>query len=184
MAATAGRLTDLPIWQGSLAQVVVEVPKGASNKLKYDPASDAFRLDRVLPVGMSFPFDFGFVPRTVAEDGDPLDAIVLLDAPLYPGCVVACRLIGNLEAEQRESKGPWERNDRLLAVADASGAHSHLRSIRDVEPAMLDAIGAFFVDYHRLAGNEFRVLRRSGCESAVRAVRRAYRARAAKATSS
>ena len=90
-----------------LVVVVIETPSGSGNKLKFDPDLGVYRLDRTLPSGMTFPFDFGFIPRTMAEDGDPLDAIVLLDAPAFPGCVVETRLIGILEAEQQEGgKGP------------------------------------------------------------------------------
>src|SRR5213075_3213617 len=101
-------------------------------------------------------------PQTVAEDGDPLDVIVLLDAPVYPGCVVPARVIGDLEAEQRDGRGPWERNDRLLAVAQASKTHAGIRTIADVDRVLLEAIGAFFTDYNRLDGEEFRVIARAG----------------------
>jgi inorganic pyrophosphatase len=168
-------VVDLPIWQGNVALVVVETPRGSANKLKYDTGLGAFRLDRVLPAGMSFPFDFGFVPQTLADDGDPLDVIVLLDAPVYPGCIVPARIIGDLEAEQRDHGGTWERNDRLLAVADASKAHAGIRTIGDVDRVLLEAIGAFFVDYHRLDGASFRVIARTGTRAARRAIRDAHR---------
>lgn len=167
-------VVDIPIWQGDAALVVIETPRGSANKLKYDAGLGAFRLDRVLPAGMSFPFDFGFVPQTVAEDGDPLDVIVLLDAPVYPGCVVPARVIGDLEAEQRDGRGPWERNDRLLAVAQASKTHAGIRTIADVDRVLLEAIGAFFTDYHRLDGEEFRVIARAGTRAARRAIRQAH----------
>ena len=157
-------VVDMPIWQGDIALVVVETPRGSANKLKYDTGLGAFRLDRVLPAGMSFPFDFGFIPQTLADDGDPLDVIVLLDAPVYPGCIVPARVIGDLEAEQRDGRGPWERNDRLLAVPrgledPCRGANDRRRRSR----CLLDAIGAFFVDYHRLDGEAFRVVGPNGC---------------------
>jgi inorganic pyrophosphatase len=165
----------MPIWQGDVALVVIETPRGSGNKLKYDTGLGAFRLDRVLPAGMSFPFDFGFVPQTLADDGDPLDVIVLLDAPVYPGCIVPARVIGDLEAEQRDGRGPWERNDRLLAVAKASKIHAGIRTIADVDRVLLEAIGAFFVDYHRLDGDGFRVIARTGTRAARRAIRDAHR---------
>jgi inorganic pyrophosphatase len=167
-------VVELPIWQGDTALVVIETPRGSANKLKYDTGLGAFRLDRVLPAGMSFPFDFGFVPQTLADDGDPLDVIVLLDAPVYPGCIVPSRVIGDLEAEQRDGRGPWERNDRLLAVAQASKIHAGVRTIADVDRVLLEAIGAFFVDYHRLDGDSFRVIARAGTRAARRAIRVAH----------
>ena len=108
----------LPMRAQALMVVVIETPRGSGNKLKFDADLGTYRIDRTLPAGMSFPFDFGFLPQTVAADGDPLDVIVLLDAPAFPGCVVLARLIGVLEAEQRDAgHGRWVRNDRLVAVA-------------------------------------------------------------------
>lgn len=167
-------VVEMPIWQGDTALLVVETPRGSANKLKYDTGLGAFRLDRVLPAGMSFPFDFGFVPQTLADDGDPLDVIVLLDAPVYPGCIVPARVIGDLEAEQRDGRGPWVRNDRLLAVAQASRIHAGVRTISDVDRLLLEAIGAFFVDYHRLDGNGFRVVARAGPRAARHAIDKAH----------
>ena len=163
---------DLPKSQEGSAIVVVETPRGSGNKLKYDPELGAFKLDRVLPAGMTFPFDFGFLPQTVAEDGDPLDVIVLLDSPAFPGCVVPARLIGNIEARQQDAGTPdWKRNDRLLAVAEASRAHASVRSIRDLDPFIIESIGAFFADYHRLEGDQFEVTGKSGIQAAERAAR-------------
>ena len=163
---------DLPRTQEGAALVVVETPRGSGNKLKYDPELGAFKLDRVLPAGMTFPFDFGFLPQTVAEDGDPLDVIVLLDSPAFPGCVVPARLIGNIEARQKDAGTPdWKRNDRLLAVAEASRAHASVRSIRDLDLFIVESIGAFFTDYHWLEGDQFEVTGKSGIQVAERAAR-------------
>ncbi len=176
MSTTGPRdVVEMPIWQGDDALLVIETPRGSANKLKYDTGLGAFRLDRVLPAGMSFPFDYGFVPQTLADDGDPLDVIVLLDAPVYPGCIVPARVIGDLKAEQRDGHGPWERNDRLLAVAQASRIHAGIRTIADVDRILLEAIGAFFVDYHRLDGNGFRVIAPAGPRTALRAIDKAHR---------
>ncbi len=164
----------LPIHQGALVVVVVETPRGSGNKLKFDKDLGVYRLDRVLPPGMVFPFDFGFVPRTVADDGDPLDAIVLLDEPVHPGCVVLTRLLGVLEMEQRDGgKGPWVRNDRLLTVAGGPKGHASMRSIRDVDPYRLDAIGSFFASYHALDGDTIRITGHAGVEAARSAIRKA-----------
>jgi inorganic pyrophosphatase len=83
--------------------VVIETPKGSPNKLVFEPRRGAFVLKGVLPAGAVFPFDFGFVPSTRAEDGDPLDVLVLMDAAVFPGCIVPSRLIGVIEAEQTEA---------------------------------------------------------------------------------
>ncbi len=166
--------TRLPIRRHSFLTVVIETPSGSGNKLKFDPDLGIYRLERVLPPGMSFPFEFGFIPQTLAADGDPLDALVLLDAPLYPGCVIEARLIGVLRAEQRDGGvGRWIRNDRLVAVAGGNKGHASARTIRDLDPFKLNAIEAFFVDYHALDGDGFRVVGRLGVRAADAAIKEA-----------
>ena len=166
--------TMLPIRSDDLVVVVIETPCGSGNKIKFDSDLGVYRIDRTLPAGMLFPFDFGFVPQTVAADGDPLDVIVLLDAPAVTGCVVLARLIGVLQAEQRDAgKGRWVRNDRLVAVAGGAKGHASLRSLRDVDPFLLDSIAAFFANYHREDGDDFRVTGHAGARAAAAAIRQA-----------
>src|SRR5678816_3881477 len=105
--------------------VLVDTPKGSRNKFKYDEERGLFKLGGVLPVGAVFPFDFGFIPSTVGGDGDPLDVLILMDEPAFPGCLVKAKLIGVIEAEQTEEK-KTTRNDRLIAVAADSRNHSCL----------------------------------------------------------
>ena len=126
--------------------VVVETPKGSRNKVAFDPDLEAFMPKGVLPEGHSFPYDFGFVPSTKAEDGDPLD-VLLLDAPAFAGCVVEARLLGALEMEQREADGTVQRNDRLLAVAANSREHKSLHTLTDLSADMLHEIEHFFHSY-------------------------------------
>jgi inorganic pyrophosphatase len=166
---------DLPMHSGGHLVVVIETPSGSGNKLKFDTDLGVYRLDRVLPAGMTFPFDFGFIPETLAADGDPLDAIVLLDAPVHSGCIVLARLIGVIEAEQR-GKGhrTWERNDRLVAVAGGPKGHASIHSLDDVDPFRLKAIESFFANYHSMDGDEFRVTSRAGVRAAEAAIRRAH----------
>src|ERR1700746_1632268 len=128
-------------------RVVIETPKGSQNKYDYDPDSDCLELATVLPEGMSFPYDFGFIPSTLGEDGDPLDVLVLLDAPVPVGCVLTIRLIGVIEAKQREMGGPWIRNDRLLAIATHAHTHGHVAKLNDLRPRLLDEIESFFENY-------------------------------------
>jgi inorganic pyrophosphatase len=87
-----------------LLQVVIETPKGSRNKYSFDPEQHIFVLKAALPAGMSFPYDFGFVPQTLAQDGDPLDVLVLMDEPAFPGCALLVRLIGVIEGEQTTPK--------------------------------------------------------------------------------
>jgi inorganic pyrophosphatase len=141
---------------------VVETPRASRNKFNYDPEIGAFRLKRVLPLGSTFPYDFGFIPSTRAEDGDPLDVLLLVDEPAPVGCVVHVRLLGVIEAEQRELDGRRVRNDRLIAAGIDAHLHADIRSISQCPKRMLDEIEAFFEHYNRLGGKEFRPLRRRG----------------------
>ena len=103
---------------------MIETPKGSRNKFDYDPGCAAFRLSGVLPEGMSFPYDFGFIPSTLGDDGDPLDVLILLDTPVVVGCVLTGRLIGVIEAEQRERDGTWTQNHRLVGSQHMRGRMS------------------------------------------------------------
>src|SRR5437588_6840231 len=83
-------------------QVIIETPKGSRNKYAFDPEQRVFMLKKVLPEGMVFPHDFGFIPSTEADDGDPVDVLILMDEPAFPGCVLKARLVGVIEGEQTE----------------------------------------------------------------------------------
>jgi inorganic pyrophosphatase len=167
--------TTLPIHHHGLVVVVIETPSASGNKLKFDNELGMYRLDRVLPAGMIFPFDFGFIPETLAEDGDPLDTIVLLDSPVGVGVVVEARLLGVIEAEQQEHKGrSWVRNDRLVAVAGGPKGHASPRSLDDLDPFRLEAIESFFAYYHALDDERFRVVARRGVRAAEEAIRKAH----------
>jgi inorganic pyrophosphatase len=145
---------------------IVETPKGRRNKFDYDPESSLFRLGGLLPEGMAFPFDFGFVPSTLGDDGDPLDIMILMDEPAHVGCLLEVRIVGVIEAEQIQD-GKTETNDRLLAVAIHSYAHEHITSIEDVSKVMLDQVEAFFVSYNKQRGKKFKVKKRSGPKRAI-----------------
>jgi inorganic pyrophosphatase len=129
-------------------RIVIETPKGSRNKYSYDPECDCMQLSTVLPEGMSFPYDFGFIPSTLGEDGDPLDVLILMDAPVVPGCIVRARLLGAIQAKQKEKGGKWTRNDRLLAVAMHAQTHQALKDLSDLRPHLLEEIKEFFVDYN------------------------------------
>jgi inorganic pyrophosphatase len=148
--------------------VVVETPKGSHNKYKYDGKLAVFMLGGVLPAGAAFPFDFGFVPSTRGEDGDPLDVLVLLDESVPTGCLVKVRLIGAIEARQTEPDGKRVRNDRLLAVAPHAHTHQHIRKPGDLRPKLLDEVEAFFIDYDAQRGKHFKPLRRCGPRQATK----------------
>ena len=128
--STSGLLAIPPEADHGL-HAVVESPAGSRNKLKYRPDWDTFQVDASLPAGLVFPFDFGFIPGTQAADGDPLDILVLMDAPAVSGCVVPVRVLGAIEALQREGDSPPIRNDRLVGLRAAGQEGRHPAPVRD-----------------------------------------------------
>lgn len=156
-------------------QVIIETPKGSRNKFAFDPDQKIFTVKSVLPAGMSFPYDFGFLPRTEAPDGDPIDVLLLMDEPAFPGIAVRARLIGIIEGEQIEGKKKT-RNDRLLAVAETNHQYSNIRRVRDLPRQFLHELEEFFVNYHGLQGKKYKLL---GCKNIVAAERMIQKARKA-----
>jgi inorganic pyrophosphatase len=156
-------------------RAIIETPKGCRNKFDYDPESNLFMLGGLLPEGMMFPFDFGFIPSTLGEDGDPLDILVLMDAPAHVGCLIEVRVIGIITAEQIE-KGQKESNDRLLGVAIHSYDHEELESIKDLSQTLLDQLEAFFVSYNQQRGKKFRITGTGGPRKAIKFLRQGIRA--------
>src|SRR3984885_9608809 len=134
---------------------IIETPKNRRNKFDYDPESDLFKLGGLLPEGMIFPFDFGFIPSTLGGDGDPLDVMVLMDEPAHVGCLLDVRIIGVIEAQQIE-KGKATENDRLMAVAIHSYNHEHINSLDDVDKTLLDQVEEFFISYNKSRGKKFK----------------------------
>jgi len=125
-----------------------------------------FKLSKVLPEGMVFPYDFGFVTSTKGEDGDPIDVLVLLEEATFPGCLLECRIVGVIEAEQGYDH-ERKRNDRVIAVAQQSLLYSDVTHIRDLHSATLKQITAFFVNYQKLRNVEFTVLACQGPDKAL-----------------
>lgn len=170
---TAKSLVNLGAWDadsGSL-NVIIETPKGSCNKFSYNPGQELFELAKVLPKGMSFPYDFGFVPSTEGDDGDPLDVLVLMDEPAFPGCKVRCRLIGVIAAEQTDKQGKAVRNDRLVAVAEESRNDKETQSLKQLPGALVDEIAHFFAAYHDMDGKEIKTLGFHGPKKAEQLVR-------------
>jgi len=149
--------------------VIIETPKGSRNKYSYDEELRLYKLKGVLPAGASFPYDFGFLPSTHGEDGDPIDVLVLMDEPAYPGVLVPARLIGVIAAEQTE-EGNTVRNDRLLAVSSVSKTHQSLQDIQDLDEQLLTEIEHFFKSYNQIKGYNFEVVGRYGSSKAAKLV--------------
>jgi inorganic pyrophosphatase len=163
-------LEKLDPFDGDELIIIIETPKGSQNKYTYQPRFGTFVLGGILPAGAVFPFDFGFVPSTLGEDGDPLDVLVLLDAAAFTGCIVPSRLIGVIEAEQTE-KGCTFRNDRLVAVASKSATHHSVRDISDVSSDLINQIEHFFMSYNIAKGKRFEPKGHAGRERAIDLVR-------------
>jgi inorganic pyrophosphatase len=126
-------------------RVVVEAPRGSSLKLEYDPDSDLFTVSRSLPLGMAYPFDWGFVPDTTAADGDPVDALAIHPASTFPGVVLPCRLLGMVEIEQTDPKGKPQVNNRVIATPAWHEALKELAEARDLPKDVRHQLEQFFV---------------------------------------
>lgn len=157
---------------GKNVQVIIETPKGSRNKYAWDKDQQVFALKKVLPEGMAFPHDFGFIPSTEGPDGDPIDVLVLMDQPVFTGCLVQARLVGVIEGKQTE-KGESERNDRLLAVAESSHTHSNINSLKDLNKDLLKELETFLTNYHSNDGAEFKVLALKGPDAAAKCLKNA-----------
>jgi inorganic pyrophosphatase len=148
-----------------LLRVIIETPKGSRNKFSFNTKDRLFELKKVLPSGMAFPYDFGFVPSTLAEDGDPIDVLVLMDEPAFPGCALSCRPIGVIEGEQGDKKDK-ARNDRIVAIEKDAHRWEDIKTVSDLGKQFTKELEEFFVNYHKLSGKQYRVLGLKGPETA------------------
>jgi inorganic pyrophosphatase len=161
-----------PFTDKNHVRVVVETPKGSRCKYDFDAEIGIYRMSKVLPQGHVFPFDFGFVPGTKGEDGDPLDVLVLNDEPLgFPGVLVETRLLGVVEAEQTERDGKIVRNDRIIAVAEPSLIYQEVIFLSDLPANVVEEIENFFISYNEQTGKRFTPLGRSGPDRARRLIK-------------
>jgi inorganic pyrophosphatase len=168
--ADPSRLNPIDQDDQQLFRVVIETPKGSRNKFAFNAEEHIFELKKVLPAGMTFPYDFGFVPSTMADDGDPIDVLVLMDEPAFPGCVLSCRPIGVLEGEDK-SKNEKTRNDRIIAVEKQAHSFADIDTIDDLGKQFQKELEQFFVNYNRVAGKEYRILAMKGPDQARKLVK-------------
>ncbi len=150
-------------------KIIVETPKGSSQKYDYDRESGFFELEKILPSGMVFPYDFGFIPNTLGEDGDPLDVIVVSEWVSFAGCRINVRLLGAMNAEQSEGNQVI-RNDRYLVVPELSQVYKNIRSIKDLSKKWLRDLEVFFVNYNREEGKEFKIINLAGPGESKKAI--------------
>jgi inorganic pyrophosphatase len=159
-----------------LLRVVIETPKRSRNKFAFNEDERIFELKKVLPAGMVFPYDFGFVPSTKADDGDPVDVLVLMDEPAFAGCVLSCRPIGVIQGEQGDKKKNKKiRNDRIVAVEQDAHSWADIKTIDDLGKEFCRELEEFFVNYHRLSGEQYKVLGTKGVGQALKLVKSGMR---------
>jgi inorganic pyrophosphatase len=146
----------------------IEIPKGSQNKYEFDKEAGVFRLDRVLYSPMHYPTEYGYIRDTLAEDGDPLDVMVLTTFPTFPGCVIETRVVGVLV--MADDKG---QDEKLLGVAETDPRFAHVQTLEDVPPHILKEIAHFFEVYKDLEGKETKVEGWKGREDAERILQEA-----------
>ncbi|MFB2937437.1 inorganic diphosphatase [Aerosakkonemataceae cyanobacterium BLCC-F154] len=139
--------------KSGLINVLIEIPAGSKNKYEFDKDMQAFALDRVLYSSVQYPYDYGFVPNTLADDGDPLDGMVIMDQPTFPGCVIAARPIGMLEMIDG-----GDRDEKILCVPDKDPRYANVKSLKDIQQHRLDEIAEFFQSYKNLEKKEVKIL--------------------------
>jgi len=162
----------IPPLEKKMINVVIETPRDSQNKFTYDPELRVFKLKKTLPMGTTFPFDFGFIPNTQGADGDPLDVLVIMDQRAFPGCLVTCRALGVLEAKQSEKHKKPVRNDRIVAVAKCSVEFGGISDIKDLNKSMVEEIQNFFIDYNAHEGRKFKPVKWCGGDVALRLVKK------------
>jgi inorganic pyrophosphatase len=129
-----------------LMDIIIETPKGSRQKYTYDKDKKLFRLKKVLSPGLVFPFDFGFIPGTQGQDGDPLDVMVLSEYQGFPGCIMDVRIVGCLQASQTTGRKTY-RNDRFIGVLEQSTVYDRITTIEELPTALIDSIKLFFSTY-------------------------------------
>lgn len=157
--------------EAKIVIAMIECPRGINHKLNYDEQQRSFKLSKILPAGLVFPYDFGMIPGTKGEDGDPLDIIIVSEIAGFPGLQVDCRIVGALQCEQTEKDGASMRNDRNLGVAEKSSVYANVKDINDLPENMLSQLEAFFKNYNEQDGKQFRVLKQIGATKAASAIK-------------
>lgn len=156
---------------GNHIHVIIETPKSSHCKYAFDPETKLFMLKKTLPAGMAYPLDFGFIPGTKADDGDPVDVLVLTEYPLAVGCLLECRVIGVIQAEQQDQGKEPERNDRVVAIPLVSHDFELIRTIDDMGQSRLNDITHFFISYRAMSGSIFKPLGNQSADVAIQLIK-------------
>lgn len=158
-----------PIVEDSVINAVVETPLSSRNKYVWDDTTESFTLRKMLPEGLVFPCNFGFIPYTMAEDDAPIDVIVLHEEPIVTGIVAVCRVIGIVEVAQTKNNNTV-RNDRIIAIPLASQKYSKVSDILDLDEQLLQNTNDFFNYYHEKEGSSQKVLAIKNSDVALKAI--------------
>ena len=162
---------SLPTFDDDAVNIVIETSKGQRAKFKYEPEHGMFRFEKVLPLGQTFPFDFGFLPSTIGGDGDPIDVLLLSEEPVPIGSLVLGKIVAVMEGEQVE-KGETQRNDRIIAIPLDARSREPVQPAVHFDEGLAKSLTEFFVTYNKLQGKEFRPLGTQGEEHALEIVHR------------
>ena len=146
---------------------VVEIPRGSRNKYEYDKEKEAFVLDRVLYSPFHYPGEYGIIPKTLWDDGDPMDILVLMDQPTFPGCIIETRPVGLMKMMDT-----GEKDDKIIGIPVDDARFSDIKDIEDLPKHILKEIGHFFSQYKKLQGKETEVLGWEGHKKAFEAIKR------------
>lgn len=126
--------------KSGILNVLIEIPAGSKNKYEFDKDLNAFALDRVLSSSVQYPYDYGFVPNTLADDGDPLDGMVIMDQPTFPGCVIPARPIGMLIMVDG-----GDLDEKILCVPAKDPRYTNVTTLADIAPHRLDEMAGDIV---------------------------------------
>lgn len=154
-----------------IVEIIIETPKGSRNKYIWNEERKLVKLKKCMPLGFIFPFDFGMIAGTKAEDGDPIDVLLLMEEPVYPGVFLDAKIIGALKANQTKLK--TVRNDRLIAVESTCPVYGHYNSLDDIPHQLKKQIEDFFRSYNGVQGKEFKSLGWANVQEALHLIEQA-----------
>jgi len=165
------KISGIPTFVNHHLNVVIETPMGSRFKYAYDEKVDLMVVRHELPEGFTFPINFGFIPHTLAGDGDPLDVLVMSATPALGGCLMECRVVGAVTARQRD-RNKWVRNDRVWAVPVASRSYENIKSLTDISKTFLTQVEQFFAAYNAARGKTYQSLKRLSPVQALALIRK------------
>ncbi len=155
--------------------VIIESPRGSAYKFDYDTKTGCFKLFKELQTGTVFPFDFGFIPGTIGDDGDPLDVMVLMEKSLFSGCLVECKIIGVVEVSEKHKGKKTIRNDRFMATPDVTRIFRKIHSVKELDPDIMDDIMGFLKYYTKEDNKHIEILGVKGPDKALALIKKGIR---------